>query len=82
MRARLNARVDPIAGDPAAAMRGLREGATLVSERPSRGVARRIPRTRSRLVELLSSRGRVEIVVEVVESGDAHAAARARAIAG
>ncbi len=63
-------RVDPVAGDPAAAMRGLREGAALVSERPSRGVARRIPRTRSRLVELLSSRGRVEIVVEVVESGE------------
>ncbi len=38
------------------------------------------PRTRRRLVELLSSPGAVEIVVEIVESGDEHAADRARAL--
>ncbi len=37
------------------------------------------PRTRKQLVDLLAAPGEVEIVVEVVETGDASAAARARA---
>ncbi len=38
------------------------------------------PRTRRRLLELLSAPGQVEVVVEVIESGDSLAAARALAL--